>query len=303
VGWDGADWLMIRPLLAQGKLPNVAKLIRGGVSGELRSQEPLLSPLIWTSIATGKTVAEHGIADFLVTDPESGKMVPISSAARRVHALWTLLPAFDKSSDTVAWWATWPAEPVHGTMVTDRVAYQLIDIGAAAQDPTGKVYPDSAWPQVEDELVTAEDVGWDMMHRFVDITPQELEEHWSSLPSERREEDKVNHLRKILAATLSYQAITLSLLEHQADLTMASPATCRPGCPASARRRWRSTATPCRPTTSWPTSCSASSWTPPATTPWCCWSRTTAFSPARRGRRAIRRTSPVARRTGTVSTA
>jgi len=220
VGWDGADWLMIKPLLAQGKLPNVAKLVRDGVSGELRSQEPMLSPLIWTSIATGKTVAEHGIADFLVTDPESGEMVPISSAARRVHALWTLLPAFGKSSDTVAWWATWPAEPVDGTMVTDRVAYQLIDIGAAAQDPSGKVYPESAWPNVEDKLVAAEDVGWDMMHRFVDLTPQELEEHWSSLPPERRQEDKVNHLRKILAATESYQAIALSLLEHQADLTM-----------------------------------------------------------------------------------
>jgi Tfp pilus assembly protein PilF len=219
VGWDGADWLMARPLMEQGRLPNLAKLVRGGVSGELRSQSPLLSPLIWTTIATGKTVAEHGIADFLVNDPDTGTPVPISSRSRKVHALWTLLPAFNMSTDVVAWWATWPAEQVQGTMVTDRVAYQLFQYkeqGAAA----GKVYPPTAWPGIEESLVSAEDVGWEEMSRFVDVSRQELDERWSSLPPERRQEDPVNHLRKILATTRSYQDIALSLLDQQADLTM-----------------------------------------------------------------------------------
>ncbi len=219
VGWDGADWLMIRPLLAAGRLPNLARLIDRGASGELRSQEPLLSPLVWTSIATGKTVPEHGIADFLVRDPASGELVPISSTSRKVHALWTILPAFDLSTDVVAWWATWPADPTLGTVVSDRVAYQLFEV---RDEPagSGKVYPAAAWAWVQAKLVTAEQIGWEEVRRFVDVDRAEFERRWSSLPPERRQEDRVNHLRKILATTRSYHAIALELLRDQADLTL-----------------------------------------------------------------------------------
>jgi len=219
VGWDGADWLMIRPLLAAGRLPNLARLIERGASGELRSQEPLLSPLVWTSIATGRTVPEHGIADFLVRDPASGELVPISSTSRKVHALWTILPAFGLTTDVVAWWATWPADPTLGTVVSDRVAYQLFEV---RDEPSGsgKVYPPEAWEWIEDELVTAEEIGWEDVRRFVDVDRAEFERLWSSLPPERRQENRVNHLRKILATTRSYHGIALELLEEQADLTM-----------------------------------------------------------------------------------
>jgi tetratricopeptide (TPR) repeat protein len=221
VGWDGADWLMMRPLLDAGRLPNVAKLIAGGVSGELRSQEPLLSPLIWTTIATGKPVAEHGIADFLVQDPGTGSLVPISSASRKVHALWSLLPAFGLSTDAVAWWATWPAEPIQGTMITDRVAYQLFDYAAEReQDPAGKVHPPEAWPRVADLLVSADEVPFADVRRFIDVPPDELAERWNDASADQRQKDPANHLRKILATTRSYHAVALDLLRRQADLTL-----------------------------------------------------------------------------------
>lgn len=221
VGWDGADWLMIRPLLEQGRLPNLARLVAGGAAGDLRSTEPLLSPLLWTTIATGKAVTEHGVADFLVRDPQTGSMVPISSASRKVHALWTLLPTFGLSTDVVAWWATWPAEPVRGTMVTDRVAYQLFELDEASErEAAGKVHPASAWPAIEERMVAAEEVPWSEVRRFVDLPEDELERRWQALPADRRQEDPVNHLRKILATTRTYHQVALSLLERQADLTM-----------------------------------------------------------------------------------
>ena len=220
VGWDGADWLMIRPLLAAGRLPNLARLIERGAAGELRSSKPLLSPLVWTTIATGKPVLEHGIADFLVQDPSTGSLVPISSASRKVHALWTLLSSFDLKTDAVGWWATWPAEPIAGTMVTDRVAYQLFDVDERGQ-VGGKVYPESAWSTVQDKLVAAESITWEDIRRFVDVTREEFDRLWAGLPPERRQEDKVNHLRKIIAATRSYHGIVLDLLSDQADLTLA----------------------------------------------------------------------------------
>lgn len=219
IGWDGADWLMVEPMLAEGRLPNLARLIARGAAGELRSENPLLSPLLWTTMATGKPVLEHGIADFLVKDPASGNLVPISSASRRVHALWTILPHFGLTADVVAWWATWPAEPIDGTMVTDRVAYQLFDY---VDDPEGegKVFPPEAWKSVQRALVPAEKVTYEEVRRFVDISREDFDRRWASLPPERRQEDRVNHLRKILATTRSYHRIALALLERQADLTM-----------------------------------------------------------------------------------
>jgi Tfp pilus assembly protein PilF len=218
VGWDGADWLILEPLLAAGRLPTLKRLIDRGVAGDLRSQEPLLSPLLWTTIATGKPVAQHGVSDFLVRDAR-GELTPIGASARRVHALWSLLPAFGLSADVVAWWATWPAEPTGGTMVSDRVAYQLFGLGATTI-PDGKVHPPAEWDAVERRLVGAEDIGWNEARRFVAIDEADYHRRWNAVPAERRQEDRVNHLRKVLAATRSYHRVALDLLADQADLTM-----------------------------------------------------------------------------------
>ena len=54
IGWDGADWKMIEPLLEKGQMPNLERLINGGVMGNIASLTPMLSPILWNSIATGK---------------------------------------------------------------------------------------------------------------------------------------------------------------------------------------------------------------------------------------------------------
>ncbi|MCA9288901.1 MAG: alkaline phosphatase family protein, partial [Phycisphaerales bacterium] len=54
VGWDAADWKLIDPLLARGEMPHLARLIGNGCRADLASLDPKLSPLLWTSIATGK---------------------------------------------------------------------------------------------------------------------------------------------------------------------------------------------------------------------------------------------------------
>ena len=64
IGWDAADWKLIDPLLKQGKMPNLQTLIDGGVRGNLTTLSPPLSPMLWTSIATGKRPFRHGILGF-----------------------------------------------------------------------------------------------------------------------------------------------------------------------------------------------------------------------------------------------
>lgn len=58
IGWDAADWQMIQPLMDAGKMPTLKRLVDKGVSGNLATIRPVLSPMLWTSIATGKRAAD-----------------------------------------------------------------------------------------------------------------------------------------------------------------------------------------------------------------------------------------------------
>lgn len=63
VGIDGASWeLLDRP----GWMPTVQALKQDGAHGVLRSREPMFSPLLWTTMATGMTPEVHGIHGFRV---------------------------------------------------------------------------------------------------------------------------------------------------------------------------------------------------------------------------------------------
>ena len=65
IGWDAADWQMIHPLLDSGLMPSLQRLIEGGVMGNLSTLSPMLSPILWTSIATGKRAYAHGVRGFI----------------------------------------------------------------------------------------------------------------------------------------------------------------------------------------------------------------------------------------------
>lgn len=148
IGVDSFDWDLVDPLIEQGRMPNMERLVARGTRANLRTIRPILSPVIWTSVATGMRPSRHGIADFVVTDRATGALIPVTSAMRQVPALWTLASRQGIDVDVVAWWATWPAETVRGSVVTDRVAFQLFEEDLEADwksvDPArnkGKSYP------------------------------------------------------------------------------------------------------------------------------------------------------------------
>jgi predicted AlkP superfamily phosphohydrolase/phosphomutase len=86
----------------------------------LKTIEPSISLVVWTSIATGKLPSEHGLTDWEILDEETNKPLLFSSSVRKVEALWTILSQAKRSVGFVNWWATWPAEPVQGFIVSDQ---------------------------------------------------------------------------------------------------------------------------------------------------------------------------------------
>src|SRR5207249_12184211 len=90
LGLDGVDPEVVELLMAEGKLPNFAKLRQEGASGRLISSKPLLSPIIWTTIATGKSPEQHGIGHFVAVNEKTGEQLPVTSEMRRVRAIWNI---------------------------------------------------------------------------------------------------------------------------------------------------------------------------------------------------------------------
>lgn len=119
VGWDAADWKVINPLLEEGMMPNVLRLIENGVKGNMATMYPMLSPMLWSTIATGKRPFDHGIHGFAEPDPSGQGVRPITNVSRKARALWNIATLMGMKSNVVGWWPSHPAEPIDGVMVSD----------------------------------------------------------------------------------------------------------------------------------------------------------------------------------------
>jgi predicted AlkP superfamily phosphohydrolase/phosphomutase len=116
-GIDGADFDVVEELLAAGRMPNVARLRATGAYGPLRSTEPPITPVAWSTFLTGLQPASHGIYNFS-TNPFRGGF-RIESAAHRAGApLWRFLNAAGLRSAMVLIPFTHPVEDVGGVVIS-----------------------------------------------------------------------------------------------------------------------------------------------------------------------------------------
>jgi predicted AlkP superfamily phosphohydrolase/phosphomutase len=111
LGFDGAAPNLIEPLVAQGRLPALRRLMLSGAYGHLRSYEPNKSGILWTSIATGKTMLKHGIVDWTYVN-QQGIKVPYEDRGRRVKTYWEILSERGITTGTLNWWISYPPAPL-----------------------------------------------------------------------------------------------------------------------------------------------------------------------------------------------
>jgi tetratricopeptide (TPR) repeat protein len=203
LGLDALDWLIYEEVARTHPLPNLKKVRDGGAWGDLLSIEPLISPLIWTTMVTGVTPDLHGIMDFLVTSPETGEEVPVTSWMRRVPALWNMCAASGVSSGFIGWFASFPAEQVDGFVVSDRVAYHMFDPawqrGERDESAAGLTHPPGLYRQIAGLVAEPEGVT-DMVSLYVDGPVGELGTGFDPA-------DPLSSLRLIISAYQTYESI------------------------------------------------------------------------------------------------
>lgn len=142
IGWDAADWKIIGPLIAKGQMPALKRLIDDGVYGNMSTMNPPYSPMLWTSVATGKTPDKHGVLGFIeVMEDESG-VRPVTAKSRKARTIWNILHNKGYKSNLVGWWPSFPAEPINGVVITDK--FQKVSLDPKKQKPIekGTIHPE-----------------------------------------------------------------------------------------------------------------------------------------------------------------
>ncbi|MGE9267503.1 MAG: alkaline phosphatase family protein [Verrucomicrobiales bacterium] len=211
IGRDAADWKVIRPLLAEGKMPNLARMISTGVSGNLATIQPVLSPMLWTTIATGKRPYKHGIHGFSEADPVSGGIRPVTNLSRSTKALWNILNQEEKNSITVGWWPSNPAEPLsRGIMVSN-------DYQTSGPDPAqwpmknGTVHPERLAQRLKELRFHPSELGEHDIRPFLSgldgLSAEDLEKV--------AKHPRVASLAKILCDATNVHAAATALMQNE----------------------------------------------------------------------------------------
>ncbi|MEO1367322.1 MAG: alkaline phosphatase family protein [Acidobacteriota bacterium] len=244
IGWDGADWDLILPLLEAGKMPHFESLMRRGSYGTLHSMLPTLSPAIWTTVATGVGPDSHGILHFYNQPPLAERLIEratnfgelkrqlYSNADRTAPAIWNELSARDRDVLVVGYHNTFPVEKVNGTMVSnylmqDSVA-DVMDMDVEGDDAGGTanlggslVYPPERLQEVLDIQRRVKRRTPEIVQRFADI-PEEDVDRFLRLSQRLDVDDQKPYylVHSWLFDTIAAETAEAMLARHQPALTM-----------------------------------------------------------------------------------
>jgi predicted AlkP superfamily phosphohydrolase/phosphomutase len=160
LGFDGAGWDTIEPLIRTGKLPYLERLRSESAWGPLETFKQTKSPVIWTSIATGMTMEKHGILDFVYLE-ENDLPVPFDNSERREPSIWQILDHFGKRSVVINWFVTYPPDAIDGIMVSNRFRRALLLGPERRARMRDSVHP----PELFDRLLPFLDLDYDVVRR------------------------------------------------------------------------------------------------------------------------------------------
>jgi hypothetical protein len=126
LGVDGLDRVLLDRMVAAGQLPTFSKVMGEGVVADVRIDQPIISPRIWTSIASGYAPEVHGVLDWVRPDGR-----PYRAGDVAVERVWDAASAAGKTVLVSGWLMTTPVSEVSGVMLSDEVVLR----GSMDMDP------------------------------------------------------------------------------------------------------------------------------------------------------------------------
>ncbi|MEM8866348.1 MAG: alkaline phosphatase family protein, partial [Planctomycetota bacterium] len=205
IGWDAADWQMIHPLVERGLMPTLAQMMQSGASGNLATTRPILSPMLWNSIATGKRPIDHGVHGFTEPDPNGEGVRPVHSTSRKCKAVWNVLTQYNMRSHVVGWYASHPAEPIAGVMVSNQFEQFKVEQQRATPPPASSVSPAERLEELAELRVLPGEIDAAAILPFVPDAAKVLE----------RDDHRLGKLQHLLSQTATVHATATHLLAEE----------------------------------------------------------------------------------------
>ncbi|MEM9837128.1 MAG: alkaline phosphatase family protein [Bacteroidota bacterium] len=205
LGWDAADWKVINPLLAQGLMPNFQKLVDNGTIANLATLDPAFSPMLWTSIATGKRPYKHGVLGFTEPHPNGKDIRPVMSVSRKCKAIWNILSEQEYKTHVTGWWPSHPAEPINGVMISNFYQNTKGTIDQPWPMPPGTVSPAGKSDEYERYRVHFQEMTGEHIVPFVPKAAQ----------INQKQQKRLGSIATITAHASSLHAAFTHLLQHE----------------------------------------------------------------------------------------
>jgi predicted AlkP superfamily phosphohydrolase/phosphomutase len=118
IGLDGGTFDVLLPLVDEGRLPHLKRLMDGGAWGRLRTVVPPGTGPAWSSIITGLDPSNHGIADLIVRAEKSYDLAFLNASSLRAPTIWDLVGSFGGEVVVLNVPMTYPAGRVNGLLIT-----------------------------------------------------------------------------------------------------------------------------------------------------------------------------------------
>ncbi|HYO75970.1 MAG TPA: alkaline phosphatase family protein, partial [Thermoanaerobaculia bacterium] len=182
-----------------GRIPNIKALAQGGTTASLQTIQPTVSPLVWTTAATGLSPDRHGVIDFY----DRASKRPVDASSRRSPALWEISEVFGRKAMAVNWWTAWPGRTTTASTFDTPV---VIDTKAVA--------PATLSARVAQLDVPASTIGGPQVRRFLNITEAE----YNAAVSGGQANDPINVFRNTLAKTWTDHRVAINLYQQQEPL-------------------------------------------------------------------------------------
>ncbi len=130
IGWDGATYDLLQPLLRNGRLPNLNRLLEKGAGGPMNSTVPPYTGPAWSTFATGLNPGRHGLfgwrGRYVPASNELGyRRQPLDSSRLSGKTFWSVLSRHGKRIGVVNFPMVYPVEPVNGLLIGGLLAPSL----------------------------------------------------------------------------------------------------------------------------------------------------------------------------------
>lgn len=204
-GTDGATWNMLLPLMKMGHCPTMNFLFRKGSYGNLNTIIPTLSPVIWTSIATGMLPDHHEIQHFARFHIPLIGMVPAklrwpehtfmkqmirgletigiisselySSVHRKAPTFYEIFSSFGEAVGVANWWCSWPVQRQNGFIISERFSYSIGETILQTEGTRAhEIYPPHLEEEYRPRVHSPDDVESEEIQRFMPVNSYEINE-------------------------------------------------------------------------------------------------------------------------------